>query len=174
MMFARFVRGVTGVIDRFTIFTGYLFCGLAAVLMFALVYHVVLRYGFRAPTIWAYDLTYMLSGSIFMLGAAYCLQRGGHIRTDFIYERFSPRWQGITDATLYIVCFFPAMYLFFNAGYAYAARSWAQLETGFYSPWAPPIYPFKTAIPVGIALLMLQGVSELLKSLHAAIYGRWP
>jgi TRAP-type mannitol/chloroaromatic compound transport system permease small subunit len=116
----------------------------------------------------------MLYGSMFMLGSAYCLSKGGHIRTDFIYNALPPRWQGIIDATAYIVLFFPALYLFYDAGYTYAERSWARGERGYYSPWAPPIYPFKTVIPVAIALLMIQGVSELLKALHAAILGRWP
>lgn len=168
------VRAITLVIDRFTLLCGRVFAWFSIALMIAIVWHVTARYAFRAPTVWAYDVTYMLYGSMFMLGSAYCLYRGGHIRTDFLYRAWSPRWQGIVDSTLYIIFFFPAMWLFFEAGYAYAERSWIQQERGFYSPWAPPIYPFKTAIPVGIALLMLQGVSELLKSLQAAITGRWP
>lgn len=168
------VRTVIRVIDRFTHATGWVFAWMSVILMVAIVYHVTMRYAFNAPTVWAYDVSYMLYGSMFMLGAAYCLSRGGHIRTDFIYNLFSPRWQGIIDATLYICLFFPALYLFFDAGFTYAERSWARGERGYYSPWAPPLYPFKTVIPVAIALLMLQGVSELLKSLHAAILGRWP
>lgn len=174
MTFRAIVRHVTGVIDTVVLWTGKLVAWFAVVLMFAIVYHVVMRYAFNAPTVWAYDVTYMLYGSLFMLGAAYCLLKGGHVRTDFLYNNWTPRTQGIVDAVAYIVLFFPAMVLFFDAGFTYAERSWAQQERGFYSPWAPPIYPFKTAIPVGIALLMLQGVSELLKSLHAAVYGRWP
>ncbi len=168
------VLPVTRTIDTFTLWCGRVFSWIGFVLMLAIVYHVIMRYGFNAPTIWAYDVTYMLYGSMFMLGAAYCLYKGGHVRTDFLYNNFTPRWQGIVDASLYVILFFPAMILFFDAGYDYTVRSWEQLERGFYSPWAPPIYPFKTAIPVGIALLILQGVSELLKSIYAAVYGRWP
>ena len=174
MTFRAIVRHVTGVIDTLVLWTGKLVAWFAVVLMFAIVYHVFMRYVFNAPTVWAYDVTYMLYGSLFMLGSAYCLLKGGHVRTDFLYNNWSPRTQGMVDATAYIILFFPAMILFFDAGWTYAERSWAQQERGFYSPWAPPIYPFKTAIPVGIALLILQGVSELLKSLHAAVYGRWP
>jgi TRAP-type mannitol/chloroaromatic compound transport system permease small subunit len=174
MQFRSIVWAVTSVIDTFTYWCGWFFSWICLVLMLAIVYNVVMRYGFNAPTVWAYDVTYMLYGTMFMLGSAYCLYKGGHVRTDFLYNQFSPRWQGIVDSSLYIVLFFPAMYFFFSAGFDYAARSWAQLERGFYSPWAPPIYPFKSVIPVAIALLALQGISELLKSLHAAIYGRWP
>lgn len=174
MALASNVRRVIRVIDRFTYLTGWVFAWMGVALMAAIVYHVVMRFGFRAPTVWAYDVSYMLYGSMFMLGAAYCLSRGGHIRTDFLYNLLSPRWQGIIDAALYICLFFPALYLFFDAGMTYAERSWDRGERGYYSPWAPPIYPFKTVIPVAIGLLLLQGVSELLKSLHAAIVGRWP
>ena len=174
MQFRSVVWSVTRTIDSFTLWTGRAFSWLGLVLMLAIVYNVILRYGFDAPTVWAYDVTYMLYGTMFMLGSAYCLLVGGHVRTDFLYNTFSPRWQGIVDASLYIILFFPAMYFFFIAGFDYAVRSWEQLERGFYSPWAPPIYHFKTVIPVAIALMVLQGVSELLKSLHAAVYGRWP
>ena len=168
------VRTVIKLIDGFSRVTGWVFAWMSVILMVAIVYHVTMRYAFNAPTVWAYDVSYMLYGSMFMLGSAYCLSKGGHIRTDFIYNVFSPRWQGIIDATAYICLFFPALYLFFDAGWTYAERSWARGERGYYSPWAPPLYPFKTVIPVAIALLMLQGISELLKALHAAILGRWP
>ena len=169
-----FVLGTTRVIDAFARLCGFVFAWLGVMLMFVMVHHVFMRYAFNRPTFWAYDLSYMLYGSMFMLGAAYTLYRGGHIRTDFLYRNWSARTQGILDTIFYVCLFFPAMILFFNAGYDYAARSWALGERGYMSPWAPPIYPFKTAIPVAIALLMLQGISELLKSLYAAIKGRWP
>jgi TRAP-type mannitol/chloroaromatic compound transport system permease small subunit len=164
------IRGI----DRFTRWSGYLFCWFGLALMGVMVHHVIMRYVFRAPTAWAYDMSYMLYGSMFMLGSAYCLYKQGHIRTDFLYRLWSPRVQGMVDSTLYIVLFFPAMILFLNAGWDYAARSWALGERGYMSPWAPIIYPFKTAIPVGIALMIIQGFSELLKSLYAAVKGRWP
>jgi TRAP-type mannitol/chloroaromatic compound transport system permease small subunit len=78
------------------------------------------------------------------------------------------------DSILHICLFFPAMYLFLDAGIDYAARSWAQGERGYLSTWRPPIYPLKTVIPVSIALLMIQGVSETIKSLYAAFTGHWP
>lgn len=168
------VLSVIRAIDAIGRWSGYLFCWLGFILMAIIVHHVVMRYVFATPTAWAYDVSYMLYGSMFMLGAAFTLYRQGHVRTDFLYRNWSPRTQGIVDASLYIIVFFPAMILFFNAGYDYAARSWALGERGYMSPWRPPIYPFKTAIPVGIALLILQGVAETLKSLYAAVKGRWP
>lgn len=161
-------------IDRFTYYTGWLFGTIAVILMGIIVYHVVMRYVFGAPTYWAYDMTYMLYGSGFMLGAAFALLRGAHVRTDFLYQNWSERTQGIVDSILYLCLFFPAMVLFFDAGYAYAERSWGLGERGYMSPWQPVIYPFKTVIPVAIVLIMIQGVSETLKSLFAAFKGFWP
>jgi TRAP-type mannitol/chloroaromatic compound transport system permease small subunit len=139
----------------------------------SLTYEVIARYAFNAPTIWAYDVSYMLYGSHFMLGSAYCLYKKGHIRTDLFYDRFPVRWQGRVDAALYIFFFFPGMIYFFLAGWQEALHSWEILEESLKSPWRPALYPFKTVIPVAAFLIMLQGVSELLKSLYAGFRGRW-
>lgn len=169
-----FVIAAIRMIDTIARWSGNIFGWLGVVLMLVMVHHVFMRYIFNQPTYWAYDLSYMLYGTMFMLGAAYTLYRQGHIRTDFLYRNWSPRVQGTLDTAFYIFLFFPAMILFFDAGYEYAARSWAMGERGYMSPWQPVLYPFKTAIPVAIALLIIQGVSELLKSLYAAVRGRWP
>jgi len=135
-------------------------------------YEVIARYVFDAPTKWAYDTSYMLYGSHFMLGAAYCLYKGGHIRTDVFYEKFSARWQGRIDAFLYIFFFFPGMILFFWFGSIEALHSWEILEESVVSPWRPPLYPFKMVVPVAAALLLIQGLSEFLKSAYAGLKGK--
>jgi len=108
-----------------------------------------------------------------MLGAAYCLLRRGHIRCDFIYEKFNPKTQGLIDAICYLFLFFPGMILFLIAGWESAYYSLVMRELSEVSPWRPPIYPFKMVIPVSAFLLILQGVSEMLKSLWAARHGEW-
>lgn len=153
--------------------SGRLFCWLVFPMTFGLAYEVFARYAFNAPTIWAYDVTYILYGSHFMLGAAYTLYKGQHIRTDMFYEKFSVRWKGIVDATLYLLFFFPGMLYFMLAGWDEALQSWSILERSDASPWRPPIYHFKTVIPVAAALLLIQGISEFLKSAYAALKGRW-
>lgn len=167
------LRVLLRAIDRISVWSGKAFAWLTVPLIFALVYEVVSRYAFGAPTRWAFDITYMLYGSHFVLVAAYTLLRQEHIRTDFVYRLLSPRWQGIVDATLYLVFFLPgmALFLWFTAEFAY--ESWVQLERSNLSPWLPPIYPLKTALPVGAALLFLQGLSEFVKSIYAARAGRW-
>ena len=153
--------------------SGKIFMVLIFPLIGALTYEVIVRYAFNAPTIWAYDISYMVYGSHFMLGATYCLYKGGHIRTDVFYEKFSVRWQGRVDAILYLFFFFPGMIYFFLAGWEEALHSWDILEESLMSPWRPALYPFKTVIPIAALLIMIQGVSELLKSIYAGLRGRW-
>ncbi len=131
----------------------------------ALVYEVVARYLFGSPTMWAYDTTYMLAGTLFMLGSAYALRNGSHVRADFLLSTLSPRWQALVDVLLYIIVYFPAMGLFFWASYKYAFQSWAQHETYPQSPWMPIIYPLKSIMPLSIGILFIQGISELLKGI---------
>jgi TRAP-type mannitol/chloroaromatic compound transport system permease small subunit len=132
------------------------------------------RYLFRAPTFFAYDLTYMLYGVIFMLGAPYTLLHKGHIRTDVFYHTFSPRWQGRIDAAIYLFLYFPGMFFFLIAGWDYFYSSWSIGERGSLTFWRPPLYPYKAVIPLTALLLLLQGISEFVKSMHAAVRGEWP
>jgi TRAP-type mannitol/chloroaromatic compound transport system permease small subunit len=115
----------------------------------------------------------MLYGAIFMLGAAYTLLKKGHIRTDVLYGNWSPQKQGRIDAILYLVLFFPGMILYLIAGIDYAAHSWITNEKAANSPWMPIIYPFKTVIPLTAAMLIIQGVSEFIKSVYAWKKGEW-
>ncbi len=137
----------------------------------SLVYEVVARYAFNAPTIWASDLSNMLYGAFFMLGSAYALQRQQHIRTDFLYGKWSIRTRGIVDSICYVGLYFPALGFFLWVGTEFAYRSVLFNERIVTSPWMPIIWPLKIAIPVSTLLLLMQGVSELLKSLHAARTG---
>ena len=114
----------------------------------------------------------MLYGTLFMLGATYTLLKGGHIRTDIFYMNWSVRTRGRVDAVLYLFLFFPGMAFFFWMGLEEALHAWDIREVSDASPWRPPLYPFKTVIPVAAMLLLIQGVSEFLKSLYAALHGR--
>lgn len=153
--------------------SGKLFAWLIVPMIGGVTYEVFARYLFNAPTIWAYDITYMLYGSHFMLGAAYTLYKGGHIRTDFFYNNWSPRVQGRVDAISYLLFFFPGIFFFLLSGWDEALHSWSILEKSDASPWRPPLYPFKTVIPFTALILLLQGVSEFLKSAYAALKGEW-
>ncbi len=129
----------------------------------ALVYEVVSRYIFDSPTMWAYDMTYMMAGTLFMLGSAYALRNGSHVRADFLLTSLLPRWQALIDLALYIFVYFPAIGLFFWVSLGFAAESWTQQETYPESPWMPIIYPLKAVMPLTLGLLLLQGVAQVLK-----------
>ena len=120
---APWMRTLITWIDWLAVWSGRLFCWLLIPLMLAMVYEVVARKLFIAPTDWAYDVSRMLSGGMFMIGAGYALMRGVHIRADFLYRTWSPRTQGMVDAFLYIVFFFPAMWFFFDNSYIYALKA---------------------------------------------------
>jgi TRAP-type mannitol/chloroaromatic compound transport system permease small subunit len=160
-------------IDGFSEWCGKIIALLCFPLVAALSYEVFARYAFHAPTDWAYDITYMLYGTIFMLAAGFTLLKKAHIRTDLFYNKWTPRTQGRVDAMMYLLFYFPGIILFLVAGYDYAAHSWATRETASLSPWRPIIYPFKAVIPLAAVLLLIQGVSELLKSIYAATRGEW-
>jgi TRAP-type mannitol/chloroaromatic compound transport system permease small subunit len=138
----------------------------------AVTWEVVARHFFRAPTIWAFDVTYMLYGTHFMIGTAYTLMRVGHVRTDMLYQNWSIRRQNWIDAVGYFFFFFPAMILLFYFGWQEFSHSWSIGETSDASPWRPIVYPFKGVIPLTALLLLLQGIAELLKSIYAIRTGR--
>jgi TRAP-type mannitol/chloroaromatic compound transport system permease small subunit len=133
-------------------------------MVLSLVWEVTARYLFDAPTTWAYDMTFMLYGTFFMLGSAWTLQRGGHIRTDTYYAHWSKRTQARVDLACYGVLFFPAMAILAWLGWEYFWKSFQQNERIVTSPWLPIVWPFKFVIPFAAVLLLLQGVSEFLKA----------
>jgi TRAP-type mannitol/chloroaromatic compound transport system permease small subunit len=163
---------VTGIIDAFTDKTGNVVAWLMVVLVAVATYEVVARYLFHAPTMWAYDSIYMLYGTLFMMGAAYALLKGAHIRTDMLWENYSERTKGIVDALAYVLFFFPALVLLFFSSVDDAFHSWRIGERSEQTAWQPILYPFKAVIPLTCLLLLIQGVSEFLKSLYAARSGR--
>lgn len=166
------VMAAVRVIDTISDWAGRIFCWLIIPLMLGTTYEVIVRYVFNSPTIWAYDLSYMLYGSHFMLGAGYTLLKGGHIRTDIFYEKWSAQRRGTVDALLYLLFFFPGMIFFFWMGYQEASHSWQIAERSDASPWRPILYPLKAVLPTTALLLLLQGISEFIKSLHLALKGR--
>lgn len=166
------LRRVTRILDAPGMLVGKLAAWLILPMTLALVYEVVARFGFNRPTMWAYDATFMLYGAMFMLGAAYTLGRDAHVRADFLFNVLAPRWQGAIDAAFIVLLFFPAMYFFTLATFDYALTSWQRGERIPTSPMMPIIYPLKAVMPVTGALLLIQGVSELLKSVFAIVANR--
>ncbi len=156
------------------IWSGRLAAWLIVPMVLSLAYEVTARYLFNAPTLWAYDMTFMLYGSFFMLGAAFTLQRRGHIRTDSFYGEWSPRRQGAVDAVCYLLMYLPFVLVFLLSGWGYFYKAWVTNETFVSSPWMPVTWPFKMVMPLTGLLLLVQGISEFCKSMHAVLYGHWP
>jgi TRAP-type mannitol/chloroaromatic compound transport system permease small subunit len=165
-------RATIEAIDRIAEWTGTVTAWLIVPMTVAVTWEVVARHFFRAPTIWAFDVTYMLYGAHFMLGTAYTLMRIGHVRTDMLYQNWSIRRQNLIDAIGYFFFFFPAMIFLFYFGWQEALQSWRVGEVSDASPWRPIVYPFKALIPLTALLLLVQGVAELLKSVYAIRTGR--
>ena len=165
------LAGFIRFIDRISIVSGKIVAWMILPMSLSLVYEVVVRYAFNAPTIWASDISQILYGMFFMLGSAYALQRQQHIRTDFLYGKWSIRTRGVVDAACYIGLYFPALLFFLWVGSEFAYRSILFNEKIVTSPWMPIIWPLKLAIPISTVLLLLQGLSELAKSLFAAKTG---
>jgi TRAP-type mannitol/chloroaromatic compound transport system permease small subunit len=162
---------ITKTIDRFTDAIGLAVAWLNVPLVLAVAYEVVARYVFDAPTIWVFDVTYMLYGTIFMLGAAYALHKGAHIRTDFFFEAWSTRTRGMIDSVAYLALFFPSLLLFLIVSGGEGWYAFLINETSEQTPWRPILWPFKMVVPLTCLLLLVQGVSEVIKSLHAALTG---
>jgi TRAP-type mannitol/chloroaromatic compound transport system permease small subunit len=144
------------------------------VLTFTTSYEVFMRYLFFAPTEWAFDASYMLYGTLFMLAGAYTLARNGHVRGDFIYRAWPARRQATFDLVLYFLFFFPGMLAFIYAGYGYAKLSWMMNEHSAASPNGPPVYHFKALIPITGVLMVMQGVVESIRCIQCIRTGEWP
>jgi TRAP-type mannitol/chloroaromatic compound transport system permease small subunit len=161
-------------IDRVTGWFGKAFAWLILVMTFGVAYEVFVRYVLNRPTTWAFDITYIMYGALFMMGGAYTLSRDGHVRADFIYRLWSPRTQAKVELVLYFLFFFPGIIALVLAGWKYASRSWRYLEVSTMSPANIPIYQFKTVICVAGALLVLQGIAQVCRCLVCIRTGEWP
>ena len=170
----RWMRNTIVAIDVFSKWVGVLVSYMLLGVMLAMCYEVVARYFFGAPTVWAYDTSRMICGAMFVLGAAYALSKGVHIRSDFIYRKWSVYTQGRVDSALYLICYFPALIVFFWVSWQWGWMSLDRAERGTDTAWMPLLGPMKITLPIGIAFLLIQGISELLKALHAARKGKWP
>ena len=129
------------------------------------------RYSFNAPTIWSFDVTYILYGTIFMLCAAYALHKGAHIRTDFFFEKWSIRTKGVIDSVAYLLFFFPSIFVFMLVSGGEGWYAYTIGEESEQTPWRPVLWPFKMVVPLTCLLLLIQGISETIKSVYAARTG---
>src|SRR3990170_1384425 len=161
-------------IDQVSYWSGKTFAWLIVAATLVISVEVFKRYILNAPTAWIFDLNNMLYGTLFMMTGAYTLAQSAHVRADFVYGRLSPRTQAALDLALYFLFFIPGILALFYAGYGYAGDSWRIGEHSTVPAEGPPIYHFKTVIPVAGALVMLQGVAEIVRCVLCLRTGAWP
>ncbi len=160
--------------DQVSTWVGKTFAWCILLLTFAISYEVFSRYALGRPTTWAFDTSYILYGTLFMMAGAYALARNSHVRGDFLYRQWRPRTQAALDLVLYFLFFLPGVLAFIYSGYSFAKLSWMMNEHSSFSPSGPPIYPFKALIPIAGCLLLLQGVAEVIRCIITLKRGEWP
>lgn len=161
-------------IDLINTWVGRVAGWLILVLTFGVSYEVFVRYVLGAPTTWAYDVTYMTYGAMFLLAGPYTLSRNGHVRGDMLYRTWKPRNQARLDLVLYFLFFFPGILALIYSGYVFASMSVMFREVSIFSPAGAPVFPLKTLIPITGVLLFLQGVVECIRCIQCIRSGVWP
>jgi TRAP-type mannitol/chloroaromatic compound transport system permease small subunit len=161
-------------IDKVSTFVGHAFSWLIVALTLLISWEVFSRYALDAPHAWAFDAMIMLYGTLFMMAGAYTLSKNGHVRGDVLYGFFEPRTQATLDLILYFLFFIPGVVALTYAGYFYAAESWAINEHSNITADGPPVYPFKTVIPLAGLFLLAQGVVEIVRCIVCIRQGYWP
>ncbi len=170
-------------IDSLSAWVGKAFSWCILVLTFATCYEVFVRYVLRDPTAWAFDMSYIMYGALFMMAGAYTLSRNGHVRGDVIYRLWPPRIQATLEFVLYFFFFFPGILALIYAGIDYASESWSYLpygpqgprgEVSINSPAGVPVSPLKTLLPLAAFMLLLQGIAEAIRCVMCMRTGAWP
>lgn len=168
------IRSVIKTIDLLNKSVGHAFAWCIVILTLGVSYEVFVRYVLNDPTSWAFDLSYILYGALFLMCGAYTLSRGGHVRADIFYRRWAPRRQATMELLLYFIFFFPGVLSLVIAGWGYGHESFAIREVSVNSPVGVPIWPLKMLIPAAGVLLTLQGIAEVLRCLLCLTEGQWP
>ena len=165
-------------IDKLSAWMGKAFAWCILVMTFGVSYEIIVRKLFRDPTAWAFDISYIMYGALFMMAGAYTLSRNGHVRGDVLYRLWPQRVQAIIEVVLYFVLFFPGMIALIYVGFSYSAQSWGfnvgTGEVSINSPAGVPVSQFKTIIPIAAILLFLQGIAEVIRCIICIRDGEWP
>src|SRR6267154_5861586 len=168
------VQGVLHAIDGISTWVGKAFAWLIVLLMCVVCLEVFKRYILNMPTAWIFDVDNMMYGTLFMMCGAYTLAQNAHVRGDFLYSSMRPRTQASLDIVLYVVFFLPGIAALIYAGSEYAADSWRIAEHSNVTADGPPVYHFKSMIPLAGVLVMLQGIAEIVRCVVCLKTGEWP
>jgi TRAP-type mannitol/chloroaromatic compound transport system permease small subunit len=152
---------------------GHAFSWCVLILTASTCFEVFMRYVLNSPTAWAFDMSYMMYGALFMMSGAYAVSRNSHVRGDFIYRKWSNRTQAKVDLTLYLIFFFPAIFAMVFTGSQYAFESMRILESSVNSPAGVPVWPLKMVIFVAGVTLLIAGAAEVMRCLVCLRTGEW-
>ncbi|MEW6514603.1 MAG: TRAP transporter small permease subunit [Pseudomonadota bacterium] len=161
-------------IDQLSKSVGHAFAWCIIILTLGTSYEVFVRYVLDDPTSWAFDMSYILYGGLFLMSGAYALSRGAHVRGDIFYRLMPPRVQGSIELVLYIIFFYPGVIALAYSGWFYGIESMRINEVSVNSPVGVPIWQLKMIIPAAGALLILQGFAEVLRCIICIRTGAWP
>jgi len=159
--------------DNLSAWFGKAFAWLIVLMAVGTGYEVFVRYVLNNPTAWALDVSFIMYGTLFMMGGAYTLSRGGHVRGDFLYRLWQPKTQAKVDLVLYIFFFFPGVIALVLSGWKYASRSWGYSEVSINSTAGIPIFQFKTVMVAAGLLLFIQGIAQIMRCIHAIRTNEW-
>ena len=160
--------------DQFVVWIGRSFAWGIFILTASVMYEVIMRYFFNAPTLWAFDFTIQMYGAVFMMGGASAMSTKTHVKADMYYNRLSEKGQAILDLVLFICFYAPGVFALTYAGYFYAKKAWIVHETSWNSPAQIQIYFSKSLIPIAGLLLLIIGISEIFRCIICIKTGKWP
>jgi len=161
-------------VDAISTLTGRLCSWLILALTLLISYEVFSRFVLGEAHTWVFDVSYMLYGGVLLIAGAYTLAKEGHIRGDLLYGAMSPRVQAGFDLVLFPLFFIPGVLALIIAGYSFAEAAILSGERSSMSPGGPPVWPLRVAIPIAGALLLLQGLAEILRACICMATGAWP
>ena len=168
------MRAYINFADQFVVWIGRAFAWGIFILTAAVMYEVIMRYFFNAPTLWAFDFTIQMYGAVFMMGGASAMSTKTHVKADMYYNRLSEKGQAILDLILFICFYAPGVFALTYAGYFYAKKAWIVHETSWNSPAQIQIYFSKSLIPIAGLLLLIIGISEIFRCIICIKTGKWP
>jgi len=169
-MLQKFLLGI----DRFSMAVGHAFGWCILILTLGTSYEVFMRYVLNNPTSWAFDMSYILYGGLFIMSGAYALSRNAHVRGDVLFRLLRPRAQATIELILYFIFFYPGVTALIIAGYGYAHDSFGYKEVSVNSPVGVPIWQLKALIPLAGAMLWIQGIAQVIRAILCLRTGRWP
>ncbi len=159
-MIVRLIQGI----EALSVFIGWIGAWVMAPLIASMVYEVLARHLFNAPTFWAYEIGYMLAGTCYLFGMAYCMKQKGHVRVDFLYDQVGPKWRAIIDILGYTFLLLPGALWITWGLYEFAVEAYVSGEVSGESAWNPVVWPFRTVWVIAFVALVLQTIAEILKS----------